>query len=178
MKRIKNILITGRPGVGKTTLIRRLAEKLPGKVGGFYTEEIREKGERLGFSITDFKGTRGILAHVKIKSPVMVSKYGVNFSDLEKVGVAALRRAQEEADFILIDEIGKMELASKEFVGAILSALNSSKICIATIMQKDNSLTCRMKGRNDVRLFEITFQNREYLVKEILDFVSTLKRGK
>lgn len=158
MKQIKNILITGRPGIGKTKLLRKIAEKLPGKIGGFYTEEIREKDERLGFRIIDFKGHKGILAHVRIKSPVKVSKYGVNFSDLEKIGIATLDKAQKEAEFILVDEIGKMEFASKKFISAILSVLNCPKICIATIMQKDIDLTRRMKDRSDVKLFEITFE--------------------
>jgi nucleoside-triphosphatase len=177
MKRVKNILITGRPGIGKTTLIKKISKILPGKIGGFYTEEIRDKGKRLGFSIIDFEGNKGILAHIKVKSPIKVSKYGVNFSDLEKIGVAAIKKAQKEADFILVDEIGKMELASKEFISAILSALNCPKICIAAIMQKDNALTRRMKGRRDVKLFEITFENRNRLAKEILSFVNQLSKN-
>lgn len=171
MASIKNILITGRPGVGKTTLIKNLAKKLPGKIGGFYAEEIREKGERLGFSISDFEGKSGVLAHVKVRSPKKVSKYGINFRDLEKIGVAAIEKVQKEADFIILDEIGKMELASPIFKSALLSALDSPKMVIATIMQKDDPLTKRIKIRADVKLFEITFENRDRLLQEILDLI-------
>jgi nucleoside-triphosphatase len=178
MSKIKNILITGRPGIGKTTLIKKIAQNLPGKIGGFYTSEIRENDQRVGFSIIDFYGNKGILAHVKIKSPVKVSKYGINFVDLENIGVAAIRRAQKEADFILVDEIGKMELASSKFKSAILSALNCPKICIATIMQKDNYLTRRIKNRSDVKLFEITLENRDSLANEIIKLSKTIAEKK
>ena len=41
----KNLLITGLPGVGKTTLVKKLSEALKSLYPvGFYTEEIRERG--------------------------------------------------------------------------------------------------------------------------------------
>ena len=63
----RNILLTGVPGIGKTTLIRRILDKIEVKAGGFCTEEIREKGRRVGFSINTLDGRTGTLAHVKHK---------------------------------------------------------------------------------------------------------------
>lgn len=63
--RKKNILITGPPGCGKTTVIMKAAALLQGRrIAGFYTEEIRENHSRLGFRIITFSGTHGVLAHV------------------------------------------------------------------------------------------------------------------
>ena len=73
----KAILLTGRPRVGKTTIIKDVVRKLPGRAGGFYTEEMRERGRRQGFKIVTLDGREGILAHVGIKSRMRVSKYGV-----------------------------------------------------------------------------------------------------
>ncbi|MFQ6001621.1 MAG: nucleoside-triphosphatase, partial [Anaerolineae bacterium] len=72
------ILLAGRPGVGKTTVIKQVVEMLGGEAGGFYTEEIRQGGRRLGFKIITLEGEEGVLAHVDIKGAPRVSKYGVN----------------------------------------------------------------------------------------------------
>ena len=103
-------LLTGRPGTGKTSLIRQALARIKAKAGGFYTEEIRTRGIREGFRLVTLDGQDTILAHVSIKSPHRVSKYGVDIDSLDKVGVAALQRAAEECDLIVIDENGKMEL--------------------------------------------------------------------
>ncbi|MGB3904128.1 MAG: nucleoside-triphosphatase, partial [Anaerolineae bacterium] len=111
----RTILLTGRPGVGKTTVIKKALDRLEGRAGGFYTAEIRESGRRQGFKIVTLDGQEGILSHVDIRGQPRVSRYGVNLGDLEEVGVAALRRAIAEADLIVVDEIGKMELFSEAF---------------------------------------------------------------
>ena len=85
-----NILLTGVPGVGKTTLVRRVLAEIDVKIGGFYTEEIRERGKRVGFSIKTFEGRTGILAHVNHKGPHRVGKYAVNIEDLEQIAAESV----------------------------------------------------------------------------------------
>ena len=87
------ILLTGKPGCGKTTLIRRLLENVPGDVGGFYTQEIREGGRRKGFEIITLDGERGILAHVDIQSSQRLGKYRLDLHALERLAVPAIREA-------------------------------------------------------------------------------------
>jgi len=108
-------LLTGRPGTGKTSLIKQVAAQMKGKAGGFYTEEIRTRGIREGFRLITLDGEETILAHVSFHSPYRVSKYGVDSKTLEQVGVPALRRAAQQCDLVIIDEIGKMELFSTAF---------------------------------------------------------------
>ena len=105
---IKNIFITGKPGCGKTTLIKEISKELKPKIFGFYTEEIREKEKRVGFKIKTLDKKEGILAHIKFKSKYQVGKYKVNLKDLEEIGVSALEKAIKEKKIVLIDEIGKM----------------------------------------------------------------------
>ena len=107
------ILITGSPGVGKTTLVKRLAEQLRQQnsscvVSGFFTNEVRgEDGSRLGFDITSFSGggeTRPLARqNTPIKGP-KVGKYTVLLSDFEAVAMSSL---EGNCDVMLIDEIGE-----------------------------------------------------------------------
>ena len=88
-------LITGSPGTGKTTLLREAIAGIPDGVDGFYTQEIRRSGKREGFEICTLRGERAILAHVNIKGPFRVGRYGVDQESLDRVGVTALNRAIE-----------------------------------------------------------------------------------
>lgn len=162
-----NILLTGMPGVGKTTLIRRLVEALDRPARGFYTEEIREKGKRVGFKIATLDGREGILAHEKITGPNRVSRYGVSTTDLEAIGIPAITPASAE-EIIVLDEIGKMECASKAFKDAAWAALDSPNLVLGTIARKGVGFIARVKRRPDVKLFDVTTRNRDHLAGQIL----------
>ena len=127
-------LLTGRPGTGKTSLIKQAISGLQIKVGGFYTEEIRVGGIRCGFRLVTLDGERGILAHMDIQSPYRVGKYGVDIDEFERVGVASLERAAKESRLVLIDEIGRMELLSPTFKELVLKIVNGGKRILGTIM--------------------------------------------
>jgi nucleoside-triphosphatase len=171
----KNILLTGLPGVGKTTLIRRLSEELKNKhPAGFYTEEIRERGVRKGFELISLDGKKGLLSHVDIKSPYRVGKYRVDVKGLEGF-LDSIAFFAPQTKLIIIDEIGKMECLSPKFKKLIKEILDSEKIVIATIAFKGSGLIEEIKKRNDVKLFEITGKNRDPLLSEILSY---LKRSR
>lgn len=168
-----NILITGKPGIGKTTVIKKFIEKFGKSVGGFYTEEIRERGKRVGFRIKSISGDEGLLSHIGIKSNCNVGKYGVNVNDIDKVGVKAIDDALEkcEINFVVIDEIAKMELFSKNFKNAVLSALNSSKITVSVIQDKNIDFLNSIRERNDVKIIRITEENRDKIIEEICELI-------
>jgi nucleoside-triphosphatase len=165
------ILLAGRPGVGKTTIIKGVVDILGGEAGGFYTEEIRQRGRRLGFKIITLEGEEGVLAHVDIKGAPRVSKYGVNLKDLEGVGVAALRRAIEKRRYVVIDEIGKMELYSQEFRRAVVEALGSEKVVLGTVMAGPHLWVDTLKARPQVTVLTVTEGNREGMARQILDML-------
>ncbi len=171
----KNVLLTGRPGVGKTTLIRKISGSLNKKVGGFYTEEIRQDGVRKGFGIKTFDGREGILAHQNIKGRYKVSKYGINLQDLEGVAAASIEDAIAEDEVIIIDEIGKMELYSDKFRAAVIRALNSPKQVMATIGAQRHAFLDEIKRHPDVELITVTVANRDSLAEDIIrDIVSRM----
>ena len=115
-------LLTGGPGVGKTTIIKRALERARISAGGFFTEEIRAVGVRQGFRIVTLDGESATLSHTDIGSPYRVGKYGVDIEALERVGVAAIREAVRQHELVVIDEIGKMELFSSVFKEAVEEA--------------------------------------------------------
>lgn len=168
MHKAKNLFIVGRPGVGKTTLLVDVANQLTYlRLGGFYTREIREAGQRTGFCVETFTGQSVVFAHVSVKSSMRVGKYGVDIAAFERTGVAALEAAIQTADVIFVDEIGKMELFSDKFCALVLRALDSSKPVLATVMARANPFVDTLKRRADVKLIEINVLNRDRLITEL-----------
>ncbi len=169
-----NILLTGRPGVGKTTLVLKLATEMISQLhlrpGGFYTHETKEGFFRSGFKIFSFDGKEGVLADTKLDSPHKVGKYGVDVKALEEIGVSSIESAiaDKEKDVIVIDEIGKMETLSERFKEAVLNALASPKIVVATIQHEGNGYIFQIKNREDVKLMDVTEANRDKLVEKII----------
>jgi nucleoside-triphosphatase len=171
--RRKNILITGLPGVGKTTLIKRISEALMDLYPvGFYTEEIREEDTRRGFELVSFTGRRGLLSHIDIRSPHRVGKYKVDVKGFENF-LGSLPIFKPSTRLIIIDEIGKMECLSDQFKKLMKELLDSEKWVIATIALKGSGLIEEIKKRHDIKLFELTKSNRDTLLFDILKEVGT-----
>lgn len=166
---VKNILITGLPGSGKTTLVRRVAELLSDlRIAGFYTQEIREGGSRIGFELVGLDGRKSLLAHVTINSSHRVGKYGVDIWALEKF-LAAMQ--DQDPDLVVIDEIGKMECFSPAFRQYIRDMLDSPVPVVATIALRGTDDIERIKGRPDVELIPLTRSNRDALSSGIAERV-------
>ncbi|MBA7632246.1 Nucleoside-triphosphatase THEP1 [subsurface metagenome] len=161
-------LLTGKPGTGKTSLIKQAIAGLRGKAGGFYTEGIRRGGVREGFRLVTLDGQETILAHINIHSPHRVGKYGVDIDSLDRVGVFALNQAAEECNLVVVDEIGKMELFSTDFREAVWQIINSGKKVLGTIMFKANPWADRIKRQPQVNLVEVTRANRHRVLEELL----------
>jgi len=161
-------LLTGRPGTGKTSLIKQAIAGVRGEVGGFYTEEIRSGGAREGFRLVSLDGQEAILAHIDTPSPYRVSKYGVDIDSLDRVGVAALNQAAKECNLVIVDEIGKMELFSANFREAVWQIINSGKKVLGTIMFQANPWADAIKRQPQVNLVEVTRANYQRVLAELL----------
>lgn len=159
-------LITGPPGCGKTTLLKKFFlefKKL--NPSGFYTEEIREKGKRVGFAIFDsnFKFSR-VLAHISFSTNYKVSKYCV---DVEGFELFLQSMNFKESKIVLIDEIGKMETLSEHFKNLILEVLKSDKIFIGTIALKGTPFIESIKKIECVKLFSLEYLKQEVIFNKI-----------
>jgi len=170
------IFLTGQPGVGKTTAVRKICKLLKSRgniVGGIISGEVREAGTRVGFTLEDIaSSTVGVLAHVNIRQGPRIGKYGVNLTDISRVGVSAIVNALLNADVVVIDEIGPMELCSPAFVDSVTSALRSTKPLIGSIHRNaSNPIVSSIKASQLCEILEVTTTNRDqlpYVVEEKL----------
>lgn len=173
---VKNILMTGRPGVGKTTAVKKILSALDLRPGGFYTEEIRAGRERKGFAIKTFGGKSGILAHIDNRGGPRVGKYGVDIRSFESTALPELEDAIGSKKLIVIDEIGKMENFSCRFKDLVLQALDGPAPVLGVVTESGNGFISGIKQRKDVRLFRITLQNRDTIIPDILKLLAGLTR--
>ena len=162
------VLVTGPPGCGKTTLIRKAVADLGVPAAGFYTEEIRSAGHREGFALVTLDGRRATLASVRIRGTHRVSRYGVDVEALESVGLPAMEEATVGAKLFVVDEIGKMELFSSRFREAVLRALDSGGPVLATVMLSRHPFADAVKARNDVRLIHLRPESRDCTLDEVV----------
>ncbi len=165
--------ITGKPRVGKSTIINKVIQRLKADgvaVGGMLTADIHEGGQRVGFSIEDVStGEKGVLAHVQShqRGP-KVGKYTVNLTDLDAIGANSITTALAQAELIIIDEIGPMELKSTRFIDAVERALESDKPLLVSVHQRSrHELVRRIK--NTFEILEVTEENRDELPAGILN---------
>jgi len=170
---VRHILISGLPGCGKTTLVQNVARRLK-EAGvplfGFWTEEVRQRGRRLGFAIELVGGARGTLAREGLREGPKVSRYRVDVKAFEALVLPELQRALDCAApaVLMIDEIGKMELFSGEFERLVTTVLDSQLTVVATIMSRPNPFADAVKARADVKEITLTRTNRECVLACIL----------
>lgn len=172
---LRLVLLTGPPGVGKTTMVNRLYDHYSAKgvrIGGISTREERENGQRVGFKIKDLgTGKEGWLARKSSFQGPRIGSYRVVSEDLEKIGVGALERALEErCDMIIVDEIGPMEMTSSSFREIVSKVLNSGKTTVATVKFGSHYSEVEKILSKSV-LLEITTENREDIYKRLVERV-------
>ncbi len=172
------VFLTGEPGCGKTTAVKKTCEMLAAegrKVGGIISGEIRERGIRVGFNLEDIATHEtGTLAHVDHKEGPRVGKYRVNLSDVQRVGVTAIKRAIAESDVIIVDELGPMELNSMPFILTVEMALATPKNFVGTIHKRaSHYLVAAIKSNRAYQILEVTPENRSEIPKTVVERMQT-----
>lgn len=167
MKGCRHLLLSGAPGVGKTTLILRVAEGLgERRVGGFVTKEIRGSSGRLGFRAITFAGEKWTISHVDFPGPVQVGRYGVDLEAVDRLAEVLERAIRDRVDLCLVDEVGKMECLSERFVSSMKQLLESEIPTVATVSARGGGPMAEIKQRSDSELWDVTVSNRDQLVEQ------------
>lgn len=161
----KIYLVTGPPGVGKSTVVSKVVRRLKSAgviVGGCTTSEVRSGGARTGFGVTDLtSGRTGVLASVDSKFGPRVGRYRVNLSDLASVGAAGLEAAAADSELIVIDEVGPMELVSPDFRRAVRGCVASGKPILAVVHERlEDDLLAELRAAAE-QVFPLTVENRD-----------------
>lgn len=171
------LLLTGKPGVGKTTVIKRIIEEAGVRAGGFYTEEIRKGGRREGFHICTLRGDSGVMAHVSHPGPFRVGRYGVDVDLFERIVLPTIEDALNTEEVIIIDEIGRMELFSNRFRRLIERVLKSDRMVLAVIHGRNDPFTQRIRKWPRVEEWTVTERNRDLLPTRILTKLNLRRKG-
>ncbi|RLN40018.1 cancer-related nucleoside-triphosphatase isoform X2 [Panicum miliaceum] len=183
----RSLFVTGPPGVGKTTLVMRVFETLMAShpnltIRGFYTREVRESGERVGFEVVTLDGRSGPLASSKVSSPESVrwptvGKYKVDVASLESLALPELQ-VKEETDLFIIDEVGKMELFSSAFFPAVMRVIESNIPVLATIPIPRNGRdipgVARLRNHPGAAIFTLNTGNRDMMRETIYNQLNCL----
>lgn len=163
-----NVIVSGEPGVGKTTICRMIMERADGNVRGFVTEDIRHEGERVGFMVEFDNGASRVLSHVDFDGPP-VGKYGVDMETMEWVVERMKDWEYDTPDLLVVDEIGKMELKEEEFAELVEECLDTDADLLATAPKVGPDFVGDVRARDDVTKLELTEDNREDVLRELVD---------
>jgi nucleoside-triphosphatase len=173
----KSLLLTGHPGIGKTTIIRKVVEALGDRAGGFYTEEITGPGGRHGIKLITLYREDVTIAHKDLKAPryPRVGRYGVDTAALDKVGVKALKRAIRRNRIVIVDEIGLMELYSRKFLDVLMEGFMGEAHIVGTITAKHHPEADVFRYLSQIEIWEIDHRNRDTMHERVLTWVNELQ---
>ncbi|MCS6876151.1 MAG: NTPase [Aquificaceae bacterium] len=170
------IVITGEPGIGKTTLIKKLVRALDDKAIGFWTEEVRDQktNKRTGFRVVNTDGESMLFASKTFVSKHLVGSYGVNVQRFESVALPVLERSLKENKIVVVDEVGKMELFSKPFRDIVKKLIDDQKkSMVLTIPIRDvHPLVSEIRRLRGAVVMQITKENRENVLEDIISLLS------
>ena len=175
-------LITGKPGVGKTTCVEKIVRMLPtSRVVGFLTREVREQGARVGFQIEIIGNGAVPLARKHHRSPYRVGRYGVFVENVDFTVTELMAREKQlnqSPRIYVIDEIGKMEAYSARFREWVEAVLSSEWPVVATIALKGTPWIETLKQWPGIEILLLTEENRnavcQYLRQQIHDIFSAI----
>lgn len=163
-----NLFLTGPRGIGKTTLLWGVLGQHQVSPGGFAVEKVYRHGRRVALDLVDLSsGRRAGLAGFSGHRPV------VDHSCFLTVGVPAIAGAMESRRVVVMDELGRFELAVPAFMHAVMAALDSPLPVVGVIKDESNPFLDAVRARPDVRV--IRLDPRERAAAEA-EFAGALRR--
>lgn len=164
------ILLTGKPGIGKSTILKEVLGSLDMPKYGIVAEEIRNnQGQRVGFEAVTCDGKSSVFAHKLVfKTEFSIGDYYVDVKAINDFIVPELKEGLSKEKFIVfIDEIGRMQSFSSEFINVTKRLFSSKSHLLATIVFEDEPWSLKFKKCPGTILIEVNEKNRMYLAEII-----------
>ena len=166
---MRHILIVGRNGVGKSTLIRSLLEIVNIPVYGVITK--KEPPRTDGYA------------------PVFIHLYGEErtYSDDNCIGICregssiaypevfdrfSMKMQFPNEGVIVLDELGFMESRAERFTGAVLRILDKAPFVIAAVRDKDTPFLNAVRNHPCADVYHIDELNRDELRENLRNRLS------
>ena len=162
------ILLSGEPRVGKTTALKKII-KMVGEDNciGFYTEEIRNEFDRVGFDCVSLDGRRKRIADINFNSDLRLGRYGIDIEAFEDFALEIMKNSCSSNKIIIIDEIGPIQFLSAKFKEEINSILTDSQCVIGTIFYNKHPDIDEIKKIPGIKIYFMTSENRNTILENI-----------
>lgn len=161
-------LLTGKPRMGKTTMIKKLINGIGlENCGGFYTEEITNLNDRIGFRCVSITGESVEIANVESTSKTRVGRYGINVEQFEEFAVRILQNDLHSKKILVIDEIGFMQMLSKPFQKIVQQIITDEKLVIGTIPLDSHPEIDKIKCLKEVKITSLNELNRDRILEPL-----------
>ena len=145
-------------------------------IGGMRCEPVIENGERVGYACVNIlTGEKGVMAHREIDSRNRILGFGIDPSEIDRVGVPAIIDSIGNCEILVIDEVGKFTVESEGFVNSVRLALEHDLPTLLTLHKKSrHPLLQDIRRRDDARILEVTPVNRSLLPYKIHKLIQEL----
>lgn len=169
------VLLSGEPRIGKTTILKKIIQMI-GECNciGFYTEEVKNDFDRIGFDCVSLDGKRQRIADVDMPSDVRIGRYGINIKAFEDFALQTISNFSNRNKIIIIDEIGPIQLLSKKFKQQICNILSSTNCVIGTIFYEKHPDIDEIKKLPGIEIYSINNENRNTILEDIFHEIQGL----
>jgi len=161
-----HVFLTGEKGIGKSTLLKKAAESSGLRLAGFCTvSEARQENRPVNIYMVPF----GEDPVPEVTPVVGVKKVGGNPAVFDTWGVEIIKKAEATCpQLFIMDELGFMESDALKFQNEILRILDSGIPVLGVIKPRESAFLNSIRARDDVKLIEITIENRDFWDGKIL----------
>ncbi len=162
---MRHILIVGRNGVGKSTLIRALLEMIPAPITGVITK--KEAPQPDGFCPV-YIHSYGTPKRYGIENRIGLCRQGNSIAFPEAFDRFAASAAFPKNGVVVFDELGFLESCAPRFTEAVLKVLDAAPLVIAAVRDKETPFLDAVRSHPRADVYRIDPENRDRLRETLL----------
>jgi nucleoside-triphosphatase len=168
-----NLFLTGKIGIGKSTLLKRALKELNVSLGGYTTERVFE-GYFRKYIIKSLYDNNTTYTILKVDSRDNSKEHFID--SFEKGALSILDKSLKERNLIVLDELGSAENDMSLFTDKVFKLLDSKKIVFGVLKENDCDFLNAIMAREDVIVITITEDNRDYIIEDIINILKSWQK--